>query len=125
MRRLCRSALWLSLTEHAAFKDVALQFLGNLFEYFLSKATKEEQDKGLTVLGATSGDTGSAAIYGLRGKAHIETFVLHPRGRVSKVQELQVLFLADEYRCLFNHPARKDDHRHRAKRPQHCRRGHL
>jgi threonine synthase len=54
-----------------AFKDVALQFLGNLFEYFLVRANKGKTGKErrhLTVIGATSGDTGSAAIYGLRGK---------------------------------------------------------
>jgi len=57
----------------AAFKDVALQFLGNLFEYLL------ERDGGrLNIVGATSGDTGSAAIAGVRGKARIEIFILHP-----------------------------------------------
>lgn len=62
-----------------AFKDVALQFLGNLFEYFLVKQNKEKDLKTryhLTVVGATSGDTGSAAIYGLRGKKDISCFIL-------------------------------------------------
>jgi threonine synthase len=73
-----------------AFKDVALQFLGNLFEYFL-----EKRHHPLTVLGATSGDTGSAAIYGLRGKHHINVFMLHPKGRVSPMQEKQMTTVLD------------------------------
>ena len=74
-----------------AFKDVALQFLGNLFEYFLDK-----RQHHLTVVGATSGDTGSAAIYGLRGKRHVEVFMLHPQGRVSAIQELQMTTVLDD-----------------------------
>jgi threonine synthase len=74
----------------AAFKDVALQFLGNLFEYLL------ERDGGrLNIVGATSGDTGSAAIAGVRGKARIEIFILHPRGRVSPIQERQMTTVLD------------------------------
>lgn len=68
-----------------AFKDVALQLLGNLFEYIL----KERNDR-LNIIGATSGDTGSAAIYGVRGKQNINIFILHPQGRVSPVQEMQM-----------------------------------
>lgn len=68
-----------------AFKDIALQFLGNLFEYLLEKSG----DK-MNVLGATSGDTGSAAIYGIKGRKNMTIFVLHPHGRVSPVQELQM-----------------------------------
>ena len=56
-----------------AFKDVALQFLGNLFEYLLKK-----DESVLNIIGATSGDTGSAAIYGVRGKERINIFILHP-----------------------------------------------
>ena len=56
-----------------AFKDVALQFLGNLFEYILA-----ERHQTLNILGATSGDTGSAAIHGVRGKKGISIFILHP-----------------------------------------------
>ena len=79
-----------------AFKDVALQFLGNLFEYFLKK-----REQRLTVLGATSGDTGSAAIYGLRGKENIDVFMLFPEGRVSPIQELQMTsVLDDNVHCL-------------------------
>lgn len=71
-----------------AFKDVALQFLGNLFEYFLERSN--EKNKTMTVLGATSGDTGSAAIAGLRGKRGIQTFILFPEGKVSEIQEIQM-----------------------------------
>ncbi len=74
----------------AAFKDVALQLLGNLFEYLLVR------DGGqLNILGATSGDTGSAAIYGVRGKPRINIFILHPKGRVSPVQERQMTTVLD------------------------------
>ncbi len=75
----------------AAFKDVALQFLGHLFEYLL------ERDGGqLNIVGATSGDTGSAAIYGVRGKAHINIFILFPNGRVSPIQERQMTTVLDK-----------------------------
>ncbi|MEZ4483933.1 MAG: hypothetical protein R2864_04845 [Syntrophotaleaceae bacterium] len=57
---------------------MALQFLGNLFEYLL----KEQGEDG-DILGATSGDTGSAAIYGVRGKDNINIFILHPHQKVS------------------------------------------
>ena len=73
-----------------AFKDVALQLLGNLFEYLLAR------DGGhLNILGATSGDTGSAAIYGVRGKRGIDIFILHPHNRVSPVQEKQMTTVLD------------------------------
>lgn len=81
-----------------AFKDVALQLLGNLFEYFLVRknAGKEGRDRHhLTVVGATSGDTGSAAIYGLRGKQDVSVFILHPKGRVSPIQEAQMTTVLD------------------------------
>lgn len=81
-----------------AFKDVALQLLGNLFEYFLARRNKgkslAEQER-LTVVGATSGDTGSAAIYGLRGKPSISIYILHPLGRVSPIQEAQMTTVRD------------------------------
>jgi len=73
-----------------AFKDVALQFLGNLFEYLLGKSGEV-----LNILGATSGDTGSAAIYGVRGKERIRIFILHPHKRVSPVQEKQMTSIMD------------------------------
>ncbi|SLM35185.1 threonine synthase [Lasallia pustulata] len=81
-----------------AFKDVALQFLGNLFEYFLVRRNKGKTGHGrhhLTVIGATSGDTGSAAIYGLRGKKDVSVFILHPKGRVSPIQEAQMTTVMD------------------------------
>ena len=74
-----------------AFKDVALQFLGNLFEYIL-----QERHERLTIVGATSGDTGSAAIHGVRGKAGISIFILHPHGKTSPVQALQMTSVLDE-----------------------------
>ena len=73
-----------------AFKDVALQFLGNLFEYLL-----KERGEKMNILGATSGDTGSAAIYGVRGKENINIFILHPYRRVSPIQELQMTTVTD------------------------------
>jgi len=73
-----------------AFKDVALQFLGNLFEYIL-----EERGEKLNIIGATSGDTGSAAIHGVRGKHGINIFILHPHGKTSPVQALQMTTVTD------------------------------
>ncbi len=68
-----------------AFKDVALQLLGLLFEAFLDRSGDP-----LTIVGATSGDTGSAAIDAVAGRAGIEIFMLHPKGRVSEVQRRQM-----------------------------------
>lgn len=68
-----------------AFKDVALQLLGLLFERFLSGSAQH-----VTVVGATSGDTGSAAIDALAGRAGVDVFMLHPHGRVSDVQRRQM-----------------------------------
>ncbi len=73
-----------------AFKDVALQLLGNLFEYLLA-----ERDSKMNILGATSGDTGSAAIYGVRGKKRINIFIMHPHGKVSPIQEMQMTTVTD------------------------------
>ncbi|ALC16829.1 L-threonine synthase [Desulfuromonas soudanensis] len=73
-----------------AFKDVALQFLGNLFEYLL-----KERNEKMNILGATSGDTGSAAIYGVRGKENLNIFILHPHKKVSPIQELQMTTVTD------------------------------
>ena len=74
-----------------AFKDMAMQLLGNLFEYVLAK-------KGETtnILGATSGDTGSAAEYAMRGKKGVRVFMLSPHGRMSAFQEAQMYSLQDE-----------------------------
>ena len=68
-----------------AFKDVALQLLGRLFEHFLLK-----REDHLTIVGATSGDTGSAAIDAVAGRERIDIFMLHPHGRVSDVQRRQM-----------------------------------
>jgi threonine synthase len=68
-----------------AFKDVAMQALGLLFETFLSRRTEH-----LTIVGATSGDTGSAAIHALAGRAQLDVFMLHPAGRVTDVQRRQM-----------------------------------
>ena len=68
-----------------AFKDYALQFLGSLFSYLLNQSKKK-----ITVLGATSGDTGSAAINAFKGKNDIEVFILHPHNNVSEVQRRQM-----------------------------------
>ena len=68
-----------------AFKDVALQLLGLLFERFLTGSRQP-----VTVIGATSGDTGSAAIDALAGRAGVDVFMLHPKGRVSDVQRRQM-----------------------------------
>lgn len=68
-----------------AFKDVALQLLGRLFDHVLSR-----RGQHVTIVGATSGDTGSAAIEGCRHSDHVDIFILHPHGRVSDVQRKQM-----------------------------------
>ena len=79
-----------------SFKDVALQVLGRLFEHILAGS-----GGCLNIVGATSGDTGSAAIHGVRGRANINIFVLYPNGRVSALQELQMTTVADaNVHCL-------------------------
>ncbi len=74
-----------------AFKDIALQLLGNFFAYIL-----KERGERIKIIGATSGDTGSAAIHGVRGRPNISIFILHPHKRVSHVQELQMTTVTDE-----------------------------
>jgi threonine synthase len=73
-----------------AFKDVALQLLGNLFEYILAG-----RGGRLNILGATSGDTGSAAIHGCRGRDGLDIFIMHPHGRVSEIQRRQMTTVLD------------------------------
>ena len=68
-----------------AFKDFALQLLGNLYEVQIAR-----EGKALCVLGATSGDTGAAAISGLLGKKGVMVFILYPKGKVSPLQEMQM-----------------------------------
>ena len=74
-----------------AFKDIALQLLGNLFEYIL-----EQDGRRLNIVGATSGDTGSAAICGVRGKRNIRIFILYPYKKVSPIQERQMTTVLDD-----------------------------
>ncbi|MDO5682255.1 MAG: threonine synthase [Propionibacteriaceae bacterium] len=74
----------------AAFKDMAMQLLGELFEYEL-----ERRDQTLTILGATSGDTGSAAEYAMLGKPRVRVFMLTPAGRMSPFQQAQMFSLDD------------------------------
>ncbi len=74
-----------------AFKDIALQLLGRLFEHVLA-----ESDQHLNIIGATSGDTGSAAIAGVRGQRNVDIFVMFPKGRVSPLQERQMTTVLDD-----------------------------
>jgi len=74
-----------------AFKDIALQFMGQFYSYVAAK-----QGKKIHILGATSGDTGASAIQGVRGKEGIKICILHPNGKVSKVQELQMTTVQDD-----------------------------
>ena len=106
-----------------SFKDVALQVLGRLFEHILGRTGER-----LNIIGATSGDTGSAAIHGVRGRANISIFMLYPNHRVSPLQELQMTTITDAnvhclaidgsfddcqsiVKALFGDPAFKDRHR--------------
>ena len=85
--------LWLAHLSNgpsAAFKDMAMQLLGELFEYEL-----ERRGERITILGATSGDTGSAAEYALRGKPAVTVFMLSPQGRMTPFQQAQMFSLDD------------------------------
>ncbi len=85
--------VWLMELFHGptlAFKDFALQVVGRLFDHVL-----EKRGRRVTIVGATSGDTGSAAIEACRGRARIEIVILHPEGRVSEVQRRQMTTVAD------------------------------
>ena len=73
-----------------AFKDMAMQLLGNLFEYVLDK-----RGESINILGATSGDTGSAAEYAMRGKHNVKVFMLSPDGKMSAFQRAQMYSLQD------------------------------
>lgn len=73
-----------------AFKDMAMQLLGNLFEYVLAR-----EDRFLNIIGATSGDTGSAAEYALRGKERVNVFMLSPYGKMSEFQRAQMYSLQE------------------------------
>jgi threonine synthase len=67
-------------------------FPGNTFEYFLENGTIQ---KHITILGATSGDTGSAALHGLRGKKNVNCFIMYPKGKVTDIQERQMTSILD------------------------------
>lgn len=83
--------LGLSEGPTLAFKDMAMQFLGQVFEYVL-----DQRNTTLNILGATSGDTGSAAEYALRGKRGVSVFMLSPHGRMSDFQRAQMYSLQDD-----------------------------
>lgn len=74
-----------------AFKDVALQILARLFDYILAK-----EGQKVTIVGATSGDTGSAAIEAFKGRDNIDIFILHPQGRISEIQRRQMTTVLSE-----------------------------
>jgi threonine synthase len=74
-----------------AFKDIALQFIGNLYAYVAKKRSTV-----INILGATSGDTGASAISSVKGKEGIQICILHPNGKVSRVQELQMTTVQDD-----------------------------
>ena len=92
--RHLENALYLEALSNGptlAFKDMAMQLLGNLFEYELARRGEE-----LNILGATSGDTGSAAEYAMRGKKGVRVFMTSPFGRMSPFQQAQMFSLMDE-----------------------------
>lgn len=91
--RQLESGLYLEALSNGptlAFKDMAMQLLGNLFEYELARRGEE-----LNILGATSGDTGSAAEYAMRGKKGVRVFMTSPQGRMSPFQQAQMFSLQD------------------------------
>jgi threonine synthase len=92
LRKLERGLYLLGLSNGPtlAFKDIALQLLGSLFERIL-----EDRNESLNILGATSGDTGSAAEYAMRGKKGIRVFMLSPNARMSSFQRAQMFSLQD------------------------------
>ena len=100
-----------------AFKDMAMQLLGNLFEYVLDR-----RGESINILGATSGDTGSAAEYAMRGKHNVRVFMLSPEGKMSSFQRAQMYSLRDKNifniaRARASTRSRNDD-----RTPQHLRR---
>ena len=74
-----------------AFKDIAMQFIGNLYEYYLSK-----NDEKINIVVATSGDTGAAAIDAIKGKNNLNIFVLHPNNRISPIQRKLMTTVEDK-----------------------------
>lgn len=93
VERVGDGPLWLGHLSNgptAAFKDMAMQLLGELFEYELNR-----RDQQLTILGATSGDTGSSAEYAMRGRDRVSVHMLTPAGRMTAFQQAQMFGLAD------------------------------
>ena len=91
--RHVEDGLWIEALSNGptlAFKDMAMQLLGNLFEYELARRGEE-----LNIFGATSGDTGSAAEYAMRGKKGVRVFMTSPQGRMSPFQQAQMFSLMD------------------------------
>jgi threonine synthase len=91
--RQLEDGVWIEALSNGptlAFKDMAMQLLGNLFEYELARRGEE-----LNILGATSGDTGSAAEYAMRGKKGVRVFMTSPHGRMSPFQQAQMFSLQD------------------------------
>ncbi len=86
-----RYILGLSNGPTLAFKDMAMQFLGELFPYILEKTNRQ-----LNIVGATSGDTGSSAEYAMKGKPRINVFMLSPQGRMSPFQAAQMYSVQDK-----------------------------
>jgi threonine synthase len=92
--RHLENGIWLEALSNGptlAFKDMAMQLLGNLFEYELARRGEQ-----LNILGATSGDTGSAAEYAMRGKHGVRVFMTSPAGRMSPFQQAQMFSLMDD-----------------------------
>ncbi|GKS82693.1 threonine synthase [Acidovorax sp. SUPP1855] len=92
--RHLENSLWLEALSNGptlAFKDMAMQLLGNLFEYELAR-----RGETINILGATSGDTGSAAEYAMKGKQGVRVFMTSPHGRMSAFQQAQMFSLQDE-----------------------------
>ena len=92
--RHLENGIWLEALSNGptlAFKDMAMQLLGNLFEYELARRGDQ-----LNILGATSGDTGSAAEYAMRGKKGVRVFMTSPAGRMSRFQQAQMFSLMDD-----------------------------
>ena len=92
--RHLENGIWLEALSNGptlAFKDMAMQLLGNLFEYELARRGEQ-----LNILGATSGDTGSAAEYAMRGKQGVRVFMTSPQGRMSPFQQAQMFSLMDD-----------------------------
>jgi O-phospho-L-threonine phospho-lyase len=90
--------------QTGAFKDLAMSIIGRLIEYFLKKSGKYA-----TIVVGTSGDTGSAAIYAVRGRQRVDIIVLYPHGRISEIQQLQMVTSPDSNVHVFACDGTSDD----------------